>query len=53
MLFAVDLDENFVDVESIAKARVLAFQSSSIQSTKLDAPQPDRFSADGDASFSE
>ncbi|MFT4520106.1 MAG: hypothetical protein ACI9JM_002506 [Halioglobus sp.] len=49
----MDLDEDFIDVASIAKATLLAFQSSSIQSTKLDAPEPDRFSADGDASFSE
>ncbi len=32
---------------------MLSFQSSGIKTAKLDTPEPDGFSTDGDASFSE
>jgi len=53
MLLAIDLDEDFVDVESIAVAAVLSFQPSSIQRSKLDAPEADRLPSDNDASLSQ
>jgi len=53
MLFAVDFDENLIDVEGVAIASVLAFQSACINGTEFDAPETDRLAADGDASFSQ
>ena len=51
MLLAVDLHKDFVDVECVTKASVLALQTAGIDGTKLDAPEPDCFSADSDASL--
>ena len=53
MLLAVDLDEDFIDVEGVAVISVLAFQSASINGAELDAPEADRFSRYSDASLSE
>jgi hypothetical protein len=50
---AVDLHEDFIDVEGIAIASVFPFQSSSVKGTELDTPESDRLAADSDASFSE
>ena len=41
--------EDFVDVESVAVASVLAFQSACINRSELDAPEADRFSGYGNA----
>ena len=51
MLLAVDFDEDFINVESVAIASVLSFQSSGVNSSELDAPQADRFSADSDSTL--
>jgi hypothetical protein len=53
MLFAVDLDEHLVDVKGIAESSVISSQSSSANCSKFNAPQPDRFFADGDSSLSQ
>ena len=45
--------EDFIDIEGVAVASVFSLQSAGINSSKLDAPEPDRFAADIDASFSE
>ena len=52
MLFAVDLHEDFIDVEDIATAPVLSLQAAGINGSELDTPEANRFSADGDASLS-
>ena len=52
MLLAIDLDEDLINVESIAIATMIFLQSSGVQSSKFDAPQTDCFTADNDASFS-
>jgi hypothetical protein len=49
MLLAIDLHEDFIDVESIAVAPMPSFQAACINGTELDAPEADRFSADDDA----
>jgi len=51
MLLAIDFDEDFINEEGIAIAAVLTLQSSSVYSSELDTPEPDRFSTDGDASL--
>jgi len=53
MLLAVDFHENFIDEEGIAIAPVLSLQSAGINSTKLDAPEANPFTANSDPSFSE
>jgi hypothetical protein len=53
MLLTVDLDEDFIDVERVAIASVFSFQTTGINRSKLDTPEADRFTADGDSSFSE
>ncbi|MFT6958322.1 MAG: hypothetical protein ACJAYC_003339 [Halieaceae bacterium] len=53
MLLAIGLHKDFINVEGIAIASVLSFQSGRIDRAKLDAPETDCLSADGDASFSE
>ena len=53
MLLAVDLDEDFIDIECIAIAAVLSLQSSGMERAELDASEADRFAADSNASFSE
>ena len=45
--------EDFIDVRGVAITSVLSFQSPCINGSKLDAPEADRFSTDGDASFGE
>jgi hypothetical protein len=56
MLLAIDLlvqhtGENLIEVEGVAVASVLSFQSACIDGTELDAPEAYRFSTDRDASF--
>jgi hypothetical protein len=53
MLFAIDLYKDFINVECIAVASMLAFQSACINGAELDTPETDCLSADGDATFSE
>jgi hypothetical protein len=53
VLLAIDSDEYFIDLKGIAIAPVLLLQSAGINGTEFDAPQANRFSADGDASFGE
>jgi hypothetical protein len=43
--------EDFIDVEGVAVASVLAFQPSGINGSELDAPQADRFSGYSDTSL--
>jgi hypothetical protein len=38
MLLAIDLDEDFIDIEGIAIASVISLQAASIDGTELDAP---------------
>jgi hypothetical protein len=52
MLFAVDFDKDFVDVEGITIAAMLSLKPTGINRSKLDAPEADRFTADSDASLS-
>jgi hypothetical protein len=51
VLFAVDLDDDFIDVERVAVASAFSFQSTGIYGTKLDTPETNRFSPDSDSSF--
>ncbi len=51
MLLPLNLDEYFVDEESIAVSLVTMPQSSRVFGTELDAPQPDRFVADRDSAL--
>ena len=51
MLLAIDLHKDFIDEEGIAIASMLSLQSFGVEGTELDAPEADRFAADGDASF--
>ena len=53
MLLAFYIYEDFIDVEGIAVASVLTFQSPSADRSEIDAPETDRFPATGDASPSE
>ena len=53
MLLAVDPQKDFINVEGIAIAPVLSFQSPGINSYALDAPKANRFAAYSDNSFSE
>ena len=53
MLLAVDLYEDFIEVESVAVSSVFSFQSAGINGAEFDAPKADGLSADGDASFGE
>jgi hypothetical protein len=50
VLLAIDLDEDFVDLESVSIAVMLSLQSPRVQYTELDTPQTDRFSTDSDTS---
>jgi hypothetical protein len=52
MLLPVDLDEDLIDVERVTIASVFSFQTTCKNGTKLDAPEADRFSTDGDTSLS-
>jgi hypothetical protein len=51
MLFTIDLHEDFIDVEGIAVASVLPFQSAGISGIEFYTRQPDRLSGEGDASL--
>ena len=53
MLLTADFHKNFIDVEGIAVASVLPLQSPSVNSSELDAPQPDRLPGDENTPFSE
>jgi hypothetical protein len=53
MLLAVDLDEDFVDIEVVAVSSVLSLQPLCIQGAKFDSPESDRFPSDDNASFCE
>jgi hypothetical protein len=53
VLLAIYLDKDFIDVEGVTVTSVFSFQSTGINRSKLDAPEADRFTADGDSSFSE
>ena len=53
MLLTIDFDEDFIDVEGVAIALVPTLQSSSVQRTKFDAPEADRFSGHSDTAFSQ
>ncbi len=53
MLLAVDLYEDFINVESVAEASVFSLQSAGINGSEFYTPEADRFSADSDASFSQ
>ena len=51
MLLAVDLHEDFVDVEGIAISTMAALQPLRVDGPELDAPQADRLPGDDDASL--
>jgi len=51
MLFAIDLHKDFIDVECITIAMVLALQTASIDGSEFYAPQANRFATDGDTSL--
>jgi len=53
MLLAVDLYEDFIDIEIIAIASVFSLQSSGVYSVAFDAPEADRLAADGNTPLSE
>ena len=53
MLLAIDLYEDFIDVESVTVTTMFSFQSPSVQSAEFDAPEADRLSSDDDASLGE
>ncbi len=52
MLFAIDLHEDFIDVESVAVTSVLPFHAPGIFGSKLDTG-PDRLVADRDSPLCE
>ena len=52
VLSAVDLDEDFLDVECITVTAMLALQSASVHGSKLVAPEADCFSGNSDSTFS-
>ncbi len=51
MLLAIDLYEDLVDEKGITVASVFPFQSTCVNSSELDTPEPDRFVADSDTSL--
>lgn len=53
MLYAIYLDEYFVDEKGITVAAVLSLQSTSVQCAEFDAPEPDGLSTNGDSSLRE
>ena len=53
VLFTSDLYEDFIDKECVSIARVLAAQAPGNLRPKLDAPEADRFTADGNTPFGE
>ena len=52
-MLAVDLHEDFVDVEGVAVATMFTLQSAGINGAEFDTPEADRFSGNSDASLSE
>ena len=53
MLLAVDLHEDFIDVESVTVSAMSPLQSPGVYRSKFDAPKADGFPADDDAAFSQ
>ena len=53
MLLAVDLYKYLIDIEGIAVASVLAFQSTCINRSEFDTPEADRLAGYTNASLSE
>ena len=51
MVFAINLYEDFIDVEGVTVASVFSLQSSGVESSEFNAPEPDRFSGYGDTPF--
>jgi hypothetical protein len=51
MLLAIDLHEDFINVEGVAVASVPSLQSSGVYSSEFDTPETDSFSTNCDASF--
>jgi hypothetical protein len=51
MLLAIDLDENFINIECVAIALMSALQSTGVLGTEFDTPQSDRPVADYNATF--
>ena len=51
MLFAIDLDEDFIDAEGVAIASMISLQAAGINGSELYARQADRFSGYSNASF--
>jgi hypothetical protein len=47
------IGEDFIDVERVAVTLMLPLQSTGVYRSEFDTPESDRFSADGDAAFSE
>ena len=53
LLLAIDLHEDLIDVERIAITTVSPFETTSVSSSELNAPESDGFVADTNASFRE
>lgn len=53
MLFAIDLDEYFIHIESVAVTAMFAFQSSGVKNPELYASESDGFPAHGNAALSQ
>lgn len=53
MLFAIDSDEDLVNVKGVTIASVLSFQPACINGTELNAPKADYFATDSDATVGE
>jgi len=53
ILVAINLYEDFIDVEGVTVALMLSFQMAGIFCAEFDASETDRFVRDGNASFSE
>jgi hypothetical protein len=53
LLLTIDLHEDFIDIQGIAVALVLALQSPGVRVTKLDTPETDGFITYDNTSFSQ
>ena len=51
MLLAIDLDENFINIEFVAITLMSALQSTGVLGSEFDTPQSDRPVADYNATF--
>ena len=51
MLFAVDSNEDLIDVEGVPITTMLSLQSVGINGTEFDTPKSDSFAADDYATF--